>query len=171
MLVSIDPESTKASMLSLPRDYFIVSETTGNRKLNTLFASDYAVAMEEEVDKYGKNITKEERKEAENTSLMRALQDTKRAIAELTNTEIHYAVLLDFKVFEDAIDALGGIEIDVPKALYDSEYPDDNYGYQVFQVQPGKQLFDGDKALKYVRSINYVLRQIYHLQRRLHCLN
>lgn len=31
-------------------------------------------------------------------------------------------------------------------------YPDNNYGYQVFRINAGKQVLDGKTALKYVRS-------------------
>lgn len=47
---------------------------------------------------------------------------------------------------------IGGIEIDVPKSIVDMSYPDNNYGYQVFRINAGKQILDGKTALKYVRS-------------------
>ncbi len=44
-------------------------------------------------------------------------------------------MVIDFTAFRYIVDALGGIEIDVIKDLYDREYPDYNYGYTVFSVK------------------------------------
>lgn len=40
----------------------------------------------------------------------------------------------------------------MPKSIVDMSYPDNNYGYQVFRINAGKQVLDGKTALKYVRS-------------------
>lgn len=40
----------------------------------------------------------------------------------------------------------------MPKSIVDMSYPDNNYGYQVFRINAGKQILDGKTALKYVRS-------------------
>ena len=34
----------------------------------------------------------------------------------------------------------------------DTQYPDNNWGYETFKVKKGKQVFDGKTALKYARS-------------------
>lgn len=61
-------------------------------------------------------------------------------------------MLIDFDGFRRLIDAVGGIDIDVPKRLYDAAYPTRNWGYTVVDIPAGLQHFDGDKALKYARS-------------------
>ena len=42
--------------------------------------------------------------------------------------------------------------MDVPEDLVDTQYPDDNWGYETFKVSKGKQVFNGRTALKYARS-------------------
>jgi anionic cell wall polymer biosynthesis LytR-Cps2A-Psr (LCP) family protein len=44
-------------------------------------------------------------------------------------------MVVDFSAFRYIVNALDGIQIDVEKDLYDDEYPDYDYGYQVFSVK------------------------------------
>ena len=58
----------------------------------------------------------------------------------------------DFDGFEKAINALGGISVDVPRDLIDTRYPGKNYSYETFEIHQGWQKLDGATALKYVRE-------------------
>jgi LCP family protein required for cell wall assembly len=61
-------------------------------------------------------------------------------------------VMVNFGAFETAIDALGGIDVDVPVAIYDPQYPTENYGTTVFSLPAGRQHMDGRTALRYART-------------------
>lgn len=50
------------------------------------------------------------------------------------------------------MDALGGVEVDVPNAIYDREYPNENWGYEIFSLKKGLQTLNGATALKFARS-------------------
>src|SRR5207253_9452475 len=63
----------------------------------------------------------------------------------------HYA-RVDFRGFEQLIDAVGGVVIDVDWPVKDDEYPTPDYGYQRIYFGPGPQLMDGASALMYARS-------------------
>jgi LCP family protein required for cell wall assembly len=63
----------------------------------------------------------------------------------------HYA-LIDFDGFARTVDALGGIDIDVPEAIYDDQFPTDDYGTTLFYVPAGLQHMDGLTALRYART-------------------
>lgn len=63
----------------------------------------------------------------------------------------HY-VLIDFTGFENVVDALGGVTVDIPYAIVDTEYPTSEYGTEVVVFDQGLQTLDGDQALKYVRT-------------------
>jgi anionic cell wall polymer biosynthesis LytR-Cps2A-Psr (LCP) family protein len=55
--------------------------------------------------------------------------------------------------FVRLIDALGGLDINVPEAVYDQHYPLENgTGYVTFSIKPGKQHLNGHRALMYARS-------------------
>lgn len=58
-----------------------------------------------------------------------------------------YFVLVNLKGFENAIDALGGLHINVDKQL---DY-DDNWGNLHIHLKPGTQLLNGYKSMGFVR--------------------
>lgn len=128
MVISVNPRTPTVSMLSLPRDLFL-SSRIGDRKVNEI----YAAARYKQGDRRGLEIIKD-------------------AVAEFTGIPIHYGAVVNFRVFAESIDELGGIDIFVPEAIEDPFYPDGDYGYQTFVVRKGFQHFDGDTALKYARS-------------------
>lgn len=76
----------------------------------------------------------------------------KKTVQQVIGVPIHYYVLLDFSGFKQAVDAVGGIDINVPQALYDPEYPcDRGNNYCPLTFKAGMQHMDGALALKYSR--------------------
>ena len=63
----------------------------------------------------------------------------------------HYA-LVNFQGFTKIVDALGGIDLEVPKRIYDDQFPTDDYGFMTLVVEPGYQHMDGTTALRYART-------------------
>lgn len=70
------------------------------------------------------------------------LQD---AVEQLLNVPIDYYAVVDFNGFEDIIDALGGVEIDVDKRMYYHTYD------ALIDIEAGLQRLNGEQALQYVR--------------------
>ncbi len=61
-------------------------------------------------------------------------------------------VVVSFLAFEQAIDALGGIEIDIPQPIRDAKYPRrSTEGTMVIEFPAGRVLMDGGTALIYAR--------------------
>jgi LCP family protein required for cell wall assembly len=65
----------------------------------------------------------------------------------LGNLQIDHVVIVSYKAFEEAIDALGGVTIEVEKRM---RYHD-NWGDLHVDLQPGVQHLNGKQALGYVR--------------------
>ncbi|HEX8967590.1 MAG TPA: LCP family protein, partial [Chloroflexota bacterium] len=63
----------------------------------------------------------------------------------------HYA-RVDFRGFEQLVDTVGGVVVDVDWPVKDDEYPTADYGYQRIYFGPGPQLMSGAQALQYARS-------------------
>lgn len=63
----------------------------------------------------------------------------------------HYAIV-NFQGFVNSVDALGGIDLDVPKRIYDDKFPTDDYGTMTLIIEPGLQHMDGITALRYART-------------------
>jgi len=68
-----------------------------------------------------------------------------QTVESLLNIPIDYYALIDFAGFEDVVDALGGVEIEVDKWMYYQPYDG------LIDIEAGVQRLDGEKALQYVR--------------------
>ena len=65
---------------------------------------------------------------------------------------IHHFARIDFRGFEQIVDALDGVIVDVERTIKDDEYPTEDYGVMRIFIPPGPQLMDGKLALQYARS-------------------
>lgn len=80
------------------------------------------------------------------------IEEMKSAVGAVTGiTPDKYAVV-DMSAFVDIIDLVGGIDVDVPKAISDAQYPGPNHTYVMVSFRKGYQHMDGTTALKYARS-------------------
>jgi LCP family protein required for cell wall assembly len=135
ILASINLKTSDAVIISLPRDIWVESLQA---KLNTAYH-------------YG-----EEKKAGSGLILAES------AASEIINQPIHYGVLLNFSGFEQAIDTIGGIKVNVPRGFIDEKYPipgqeeaqPESARYEKLEFFSGEQLMNGPTALKYVRSRN-----------------
>lgn len=89
-----------------------------------------------------------------------------KVIAEdIIGMPIHYAVVIDFSGFENVIDEVGGIDVNVPTAFTDTQYPKPGMEqstcpgdptnacvYETVHFDAGLQHMDGARALIYARS-------------------
>lgn len=77
----------------------------------------------------------------------------KTTVENFLGVPIHYYVKTDFTGLKQAVDAVGGVDVDNKTLLYDSEYPCDNNQWRScgFKMQPGNHHVDGTTALKYAR--------------------
>lgn len=128
MIVSIDKEGTRPVMISIPRDLWIEEM---NSKINSVYALS------------GRDIEK-----------------TKQAVTSVVGIPIHYHAVVGFDAFKDSIEAVDGVEITVDEAFDDYEYPIEGMEnapneadrYEHIRFEAGRQVMDGETALKYARS-------------------
>ncbi|MFL5964108.1 MAG: LCP family protein [Gaiellaceae bacterium] len=80
-----------------------------------------------------------------------------RTIHEFTGLDINHIVVVNFADFKDLIDALGGIDVNVPKPIRSNRF-DCPYAtqarcsqWQGWRFQKGEQHMDGERALIYSR--------------------
>jgi LCP family protein required for cell wall assembly len=79
-----------------------------------------------------------------------AVRDT---VGLLTGAQVDAMAVVELQGFVRAIDALGGLKITVPAAVYDAHYPDpDGTGSVELFVAAGEQHLDGWHALAYART-------------------
>jgi LCP family protein required for cell wall assembly len=134
MVLSFDPVGKTASVVSLPRDLIDVPLGDGNKfgpKLNSLMS--YA-------DHHTKLFPK---------GGLRTLQD---AIGALLGIPIHYYARMEFRGFISMVDAVGGVDVTVARAIDDPGYDGFGEGRRGWSISAGKHHLDGANALAYARS-------------------
>jgi LCP family protein required for cell wall assembly len=129
MLMSLDPINDTASILSIPRDLYVVIPGRGRDRINTAFVYGSA----------GNNPAG-------------GAQLAMQTVEYNLGVPVHHYMLVDFSAVVGGIDAIGGIDLFVPYNIYDPNFPDMNYGYDPLYIQAGQQHFDGTTALKYART-------------------
>ncbi len=128
IVVSIKPSTKEVALISIPRDLAVNIPGHGIRKINS-------------ADSFG---------EADNPGNG---GDYARSIFSSTlNIKIPYYVRIDFKAFEDLINAVGGLSVNVPRSFVDREFPGANFATRTIQFDAGTQMMDGATALDFARS-------------------
>jgi LCP family protein required for cell wall assembly len=133
MVVSVDQETGALAMVSVPRDtarFELYSGGVFEGKLNSLMSR--AAADPERYPDGGLGTLAAE-------------------ISYLIGIPIHYVAYIDMGAFEKVIDAVGGVDVNVTRAINDSFYQFRN-GPKGFRLSAGLQHLDGAHAVAYVRS-------------------
>ena len=129
MIASLDPKTMTAGVVTIPRDLYVPIPNAGEGRINTaLFLGDLS-----KTSGGGPALAKQ-------------------TVEYNLGRRIHYYVLIDFAGFRKIVDTLGGIDIYVPKAIDDPQYPDENFGYKPIHIPAGQQHMDGERALEYART-------------------
>ncbi|HET8785589.1 MAG TPA: LCP family protein, partial [Candidatus Limnocylindrales bacterium] len=134
MVVSFDPVGKTASLVSLPRDIVNVPLGNGDEygpKLNSLMS--YA-------DRHPKAFP------------AGGLATLQGAIGALLGIPIHYHATMEFEGFISMVDAVGGVDVDVAKAIDDPGYDGFGEGKRGWSITAGRHHLDGANALAYARS-------------------
>ncbi|MGI6037191.1 MAG: LCP family protein [Limnochordia bacterium] len=71
----------------------------------------------------------------------------RKTVEEFLGVDINYYVSVDFAGFAGVVDTLGGVEIEVEKAM---RYDDFAQGLHI-DLKPGRQILNGEQALQYIR--------------------
>lgn len=127
---SIDPDTGKVAMVSLPRDTVNVPIAPGKAypgRINSL--------LWEYQRSSGKKKT--------------ALKKTKSALAYAFGTEIDYYALVEFDGLVRLINSIGGVDVTLKQSLID---PSMHIGKKGLKLKAGKRHLDGKKALAFSRS-------------------
>ncbi|UCD43011.1 MAG: LCP family protein, partial [Chloroflexota bacterium] len=127
ILFSLDPESRTAGMLSIPRDLWVEIPGFDHNKINTAY-------------RLGEVYNTAERGPGLALS----------TVEELLGMEINYYAMVDFAAFEDFIDELGGVTIQVPKKIVIDPLGKHNTTI----LKKGEHVLPGELALAYARSRN-----------------
>lgn len=147
IIVHIDPAAKTASMLSIPRDLYVTIPGFGPGRINQSYQlGDRAERLDPESVPGGGS-----------TLAMSTISAT-------FGIPIDYYAQVNFQGFEQVVDAMGGLKIDVPSPLVDNEFPlssssygtpgtyTSSYGATRVYIPAGVQHMNGKTALQYARS-------------------
>ena len=73
-------------------------------------------------------------------------------VSQLTGRPVDAVLVADLWGMIKVVDAMGGIDINIPAAVSDDNYPDPVYGHIAMSLKAGQQHLDGRHALFYARS-------------------
>lgn len=130
IVVSYYYKEQKIAAMSIPRDFY-VTDGYGSYRINAIYPF------------------------AENRDPGSGAQAVANFLSKELEIPIHYWVVVNFDGMVQVVDAIGGIEINVPVAFVDYEYPTRDYsGYMrpAPRFEAGIQHMNGEKALIYARS-------------------
>lgn len=140
LVASIDPINKTAGLVSIPRDLWVTVSGQGSTKINAVFANAKNKALR----------TDKDTAKAEGAGV----EALKKTVGDVLGLPIHYYAMVDFAGFKQAVDVVGGVDIDVPPDLAVSERLWDSTTGKPYhlQVPAGPQHFDSTKALYFARS-------------------
>ncbi len=138
MIASIDPVNNNVALLSIPRDLWVKIPEDGSRKINEAYY-------------YGKLNSKSKDEAIKSAA---GVDWVDKTLEPILGIPIHYHAVIDFAAFRQTIDAVGGIDVNVPKelAVKDVLWDEGTRRNYALNVAAGQQHFDGTKALLYARS-------------------
>lgn len=131
MVASIDQETKKVTLLSIPRDLYINDKKFGGMRINNLY------------------FTAKKMLESPETGLELIREHIENALG----IKIQYHAKINFEGFVKVIDQIGGIDMEIPETIFDPLYPKGETGlYETFFISRGFHHLNGETALKYARS-------------------
>jgi polyisoprenyl-teichoic acid--peptidoglycan teichoic acid transferase len=119
MLATFNQEQKSVKLLSIPRDTYVYIPNKGR---------------EDKINHaYGKG----------------GISSTIETVEELLDIPVDYYVKMNFEAFIDVVEALGGIDVNVTKAIDEMDSKDRHHA---IKLQPGFQSLNGEEALAYART-------------------
>lgn len=128
IIVSLKPSTKEIAMISVPRDLGTEINGYGVRKIN--FANSYGEAQ----------------------TAGQGGEFARKIFEKTFSLDIPYYVRVDFKAFEEMIDAVGGLKINVQNSFVDTQFPGEGVSYKTVNFPAGEQTMNGVTALEYARS-------------------
>ncbi len=139
MVALYNHNTKKTTLISLPRDLYVPYKINGKGNYHAKINSLYATGEKRSDVKDGFDLLEEN-------------------VERIVGQKIQYRVVIKLKGVEDAVNAVGGVDIEVPayiKAEYPNDYPGKNgkpnTPWLTYEFKPGVQHMDGEHALVWAR--------------------
>lgn len=140
ILASIDPVNHTQTLISIPRDLWVDVPNQGAMKINAAWETG-------EFKYLGKVAPGSTNPQA----IAAGFSEVDQVVESVTGVPIDYNIIINFQAFQQAINTVGGVTVNVPEDLADPTMAWENGGNPVL-AKAGTANFDGAAALRYVRS-------------------
>ena len=147
MLIEVDVATGRVAMIGLPRNLINAPFPPGPARdavtcgcLTGLLNEMYVEATVRHPSRWP------------GTGAVKGIGAVRSMIMQLTGRPVDGVVVADLWGVIKVVDAMGGIDINIPAPVHDSRYPDPVYGNIVLNIPAGQQHLDGRMALAYARS-------------------
>jgi len=147
LLVEVDVASGKVAMIGLPRNIINAPFPPGAARdavacgcLQGLLNSLYVDATVYHPDRWP------------GTGAVKGIGAVRSVVAQLTGRPIDAVLVADLWGMIKVVDAMGGVDINIPAPVTDDTYPDPVWGHIHMELPAGQQHLNGREALFYARS-------------------
>ena len=145
IVLSVDPATNQVAMFQLPRDTVDVPIPEGPAR--SVFGPVYT----RKINNWFTSVRNREDLFA-GTDRTRGYNGLKAILGELYQVEIKYYVEVNFEGFQQIVDALGGLTVNVQVPVVDDTYPAGGGALARVYIASGMQHMTGAEALVYARS-------------------
>lgn len=130
ILVSLDTKDNKVALISIPRDLYVkVPETSERGKINSVYSY------------------------WEGSGRNQGIPKMEEMVGAVTGLKVNYTIVINHQGFQDLVNAVGGIDVHLQKAFYETkQFVAGNECGGVFSLPAGTDHLDGAKALCYARA-------------------
>lgn len=140
MIASIDPINHTTVLISIPRDLWVNVPDAGVMKINAAW----------ETGEF-KFLGKQTPGSTNYKAIQAGFNEVDQVVSSTFGIDIDYNTIVDFKAFQQAVDTVGGVTVDVPSDLVDPTMAWENANNPTL-AKAGIQTFNGSQALIYARS-------------------
>ncbi|MCJ7712297.1 MAG: LCP family protein, partial [Chloroflexi bacterium] len=147
LLVEVDVETGAVAMVGLPRNLQNAPYPSGPARNASACGCQLGLLNEMYVEATARNPGR-----WPGRGSVKGIGAIRSVVSEITGRPIDAVLIVDLVGVIRVVDAIGGIDIKVPEAVYDDNYPDPVKGRIRLRIKAGSQHFDGRTALAYARS-------------------
>jgi LCP family protein required for cell wall assembly len=122
ILVAVNPKTKSMKVLSIPRDLYVTIPNTNGMKGKIDWSGSYGLKT------------------------VGVFENFRQAVENLMQVPVDYYVKLNFEGFQNVVDALGGVDVNVKFPFHQ-----EMLGGKMAYFKPGKHHLNGAEALAYVR--------------------
>jgi LCP family protein required for cell wall assembly len=148
LLVEVDVATGKVAMIGLPRNLINAPYPPGT----AAYDSNACHCLQGLLNSLYVDATVFHPGNWPGSGPVKGIGAVRSVVSQLTGRPIDAVLVADLWGMLKVVDAMGGIDIDIPEAVSDDNYPDPVYGHIPMSLPAGQQHLDGRHALFYARS-------------------